>query len=120
MKNQIRSGGILKTNKAIIQGDTLTGLQTLEKREQIYITDPEPLFYRACDYALLGDKNGCLRNLQKAVSSGYFNYPFMLTNSDLDSVRDDLDFQKILLQAKEKHEAFKKKFLKNKIYTKLN
>jgi len=101
------------TYKAIIQGDTLTGLQTLQKREQFNITDSEPIYYNACDYALLGDKKGCLKALQKAVDRGYFNYPAMLRESNLDSMRDDSEFQKVLEKAKEKHLAFKKRFFGN-------
>ena len=103
-------GLISTTYRAIIQGDTLTGLQTMKKREKLNIKDAEPLYYQACDYALLGDKDGCLRSLQKAVDGGYFNYPFMLTDSFLDSMRGKPKFEKILEEAKEKHEAFKKRF----------
>ena len=103
-------GLISITGKAIIQGDTLTGLKTLQKREQLNITDPEPAYYRAGEYALLGDKKGSLRALREAVNGGYFNYPFMLRDTDLDSMREDSEFQKILEEAKEKHLAFKKRF----------
>jgi serine/threonine protein kinase/tetratricopeptide (TPR) repeat protein len=98
------------TRKAIIQGDTLTGLQAMQKREKLNISDSEPIYYSACDYALLGDKNGCLRALQKAIAGGYFNYPLMQRESDLDLMRDDPEFQKVLEKAKEKHLAFKKRF----------
>jgi hypothetical protein len=58
---------------------------------------------------LLGDKEGCARTLQRAVDGGFFNYPFMLTDSFLDSMRGDPEFQRILKLAKAKHEAFKKR-----------
>ncbi len=103
-------GLIAITYRAIIQGDTLTGLQTLQKREKLNVIDAESLYHLAGDHALLGDKDGCLRSLKKAVEGGYFNYPFMLSDPFLDSVRDDPEFQRILDEAKMKHEAFKKKF----------
>ena len=62
-------------------------------------------------YGLLGDKTGCVRVLKNAVEGGFFNYPFMLRDPFLDPVRDFSEFQRVLTQAKEKHEAFKKKFL---------
>jgi pentatricopeptide repeat protein len=98
------------TRKAIIQGDTLTARQAEKKREQLNIADPEMIYYLACDFALLGDKKGCLKALQQAVDGGYFNYPAMLREPDLDSMRDDPEFQKVLEKAKEKHLAFKKRF----------
>ena len=83
----------------------------MRKLEQANITDSEAWYYWASNYALLGDSNGCIRALRRAVDGGYFNYPFMLTDFYLDSMRDDPEFQIILEQAKEKHLAFKKRFL---------
>jgi len=59
---------------------------------------------------LLGDKDGCIRCLRKAVDGGYFNYPFMSADVFMDSMRDDLEFKEILNMAKKKHLAFKNKF----------
>ena len=61
-------------------------------------------------YALLGDRDGCIRTPRRAVDGGYFNYPFILTDFYLDSMRDDPEFQEILAIAKKKHLAFKKRF----------
>ncbi len=63
-------------------------------------------------YLVIDD--GCIRSLQRAVDGGYFNYHLMLSDSDLDSVRDDPKFKEILEKAKEKHLAFKKKFFPDK------
>jgi hypothetical protein len=59
---------------------------------------------------LLGDSDGCIRALKRAVDGGFFNYPFMLEDEFLDSVRDEHGFQEILQEAKRKHEAFRKRF----------
>jgi TolB-like protein/Tfp pilus assembly protein PilF len=96
--------------KALIKGNINEGLKATRKIEQANIADSEAWYHFAENYALLGDKKGCIRTLQRAVDGGYFNYPFMLTDSFFDSVRDDLEFQKILELAKKKHLAFKKKF----------
>ncbi|KAA3617750.1 MAG: hypothetical protein D8M58_00635 [Calditrichaeota bacterium] len=88
----------------------MTGLKTIQKREELNITDSEPLYYIACDFALFGDKKRCIQTLQKAIDGGYFNYPAMLRQPDLDPVRDDPEFQKLMEKAKKKHLAFKKKF----------
>ncbi len=95
--------------KAFIEGNIEEGLKAGRKFEQINISDAEAWYHFAENYGLLGDKEGCVRTLQRAVDGGFFNYPFMLTDPFLDSVRDDPEFQRILKMAKVKHEAFKKK-----------
>ena len=75
------------------------------------IRDPEFNYFRACDYAIFGDKKASLRLLNKAVDRGFFNYPFMLKDSSFDLMRNDPEFQKTLLKAKQKHELFKEKYL---------
>lgn len=96
--------------KALIEGNIDEGLKATRKIEQANISDAEAWYHFAENYALLGDIEGCIRTLRRAVDGGYFNYPFMLTDSFLDSVRDEPEFQKIIEQAKEKHLAFKKRF----------
>jgi hypothetical protein len=44
------------------------------------------------------------------VDGGFFNYPFLLRDPFLDPVRNDRTFQRILAQARTKHEAFKGRF----------
>jgi tetratricopeptide (TPR) repeat protein len=96
--------------KAFIEGNIEAGLDAAHKFEQANIADAEAWYAFASLYGLLGDKEGCIRTLQRAVDGGYFNYPVMRTDSYLDSVRDDPEFQRILEMAKAKHEAFKKRF----------
>ena len=96
--------------KALIEGNIDEGLKATRKIEQANISDAESWYHFAENYALLGDIEGCIRTLKRAVDGGYFNYPFMLTDFFLDSVRDEPEFQKILSEAKEKHLAFKKRF----------
>ncbi len=98
--------------KAIIHGNTSKGSAAMLKLEQANLKDSEAWYYWASHYALIGDSDGCIRSLKRAVDGGYFNYPFMKTDFFLDSVRDDPEFKKILEKAKEKHLAFKKIFFK--------
>ena len=97
-------------NKAIIERDTLKALEFMKKREAANIIDGEPLYFLAMDYAVIGDKGGCKRMLQRSIDAGFFNYPIMSKDPYLDYMRDDPEFQEILAQAKAKHEAFKAKF----------
>jgi serine/threonine protein kinase/tetratricopeptide (TPR) repeat protein len=101
--------------KAFTEGNIEEGLKAGRKFEQIGISDAEAWYHFAENYGLLGDKEGCVRTLQRAVDGGFFNYPFMRTDSFLDSVRDDPEFQRILKTAKVKHEAFKKKFFPDNV-----
>lgn len=98
--------------KALIEDNIDEGLKATRNLEQANISDAEAWYHFAENYGLLGDKEGCIRTLRRAVDGGYFNYPFMLTDFFLDSVRDEPEFQKILSEAKEKHLAFKKRFFK--------
>ena len=95
---------------AYFDGNKEECLRILKIREKDNDTVGEPMYYDAAEFALIGDHEGCKRNLQKAIDHGYFNYPLMLNDSYLDSMRDDPEFQEILLEAKLKHEAFKKRF----------
>ncbi len=96
--------------KAYIEGNIEEGLEATKQFEAYNIADAEAWFHFAGNFGLLGDKEGCIRTLKRAVDTGYFNYPFMLTDFFLDSARDEPEFQKVLEEAKEKHLAFKKKF----------
>ncbi|MFQ5640107.1 MAG: protein kinase [bacterium] len=100
--------------KASVQGNNDEGLRALRRSEQGRPPDADHWLFIAETYALLGDKADCLRALRKAVEGGFFNYPFLLRDSFLDSVRDDPEFQRVLALAKEKHEYFKKKFFPDK------
>ena len=96
--------------KAYIEGNIKKGLKTNFKWEQAKPFDSESLYSIASNYGLLGEAAGCVRALRKAVEGGFFCYPFFLTDPFLDSVRDNPEFHKVLALAKEKHEAFKKKY----------
>jgi tetratricopeptide (TPR) repeat protein len=96
--------------KAFIEGNLEEGIMAAQKFEEFNIADAEAWYFIAENYGLLGEKEGCLRCLQKAVDGGFFNYPLMSTDFYLDSVRDDPEFQKILEDAHRKHHAFNKRF----------
>ncbi|MFC2085270.1 protein kinase [Bacteroidota bacterium] len=96
--------------KAFIEGNIEVGIDAARKFEQANIADAEAWYHFAENYGLLGDRDGCIRTLQRAVDGGYFNYPFMLTDFFFDSMRDYPEFQMVLEKAKEKHLAFRKRF----------
>ncbi|MEN8229303.1 MAG: tetratricopeptide repeat protein [Bacteroidota bacterium] len=96
--------------KASITGEIEAGLDAARRFEEVNLIDAEAWYHFAGNYGLLGDKEGSIRCLRRAVDGGFFNYPFMQTDFFLDAVREETEFQQILLEAKEKHEAFRKSF----------
>jgi serine/threonine protein kinase len=96
--------------KAYLERNNSEGIRFTKLTEEKNPTDSEVWYNVANTYGLLGEKDGCIRTLRNAVNGGFYNYPFMLTDYFFDSVRDEPEFQEVLALAKEKYEAFKKKF----------
>jgi tetratricopeptide (TPR) repeat protein len=111
---QIQQKGYMPSYSAIckfyLEDKLDNGKQLLRQWEHRDPYDGETLYWLASLYACYGDTDGCVRVLQKSITNGFFNYPFMLQDYFLDSVRDDPKFQKVLALAEEKHEAFKNKY----------
>ena len=88
------------------------------KRELTNPGDGEIWYEIARIYGLLGLKEDCGRALKKSIEMGYICYPFMQTDSFLDSIRQDPAIQGLLEEAQKKHEELKKKLLiTNKIFS---
>ena len=94
--------------KAAIEGKHKQGVAAIRKIVQSGVLDSEQWYNWTNVYGLLGERSECIRELRKAVEGGFFNYPLMLTDSFLDSVRQEPEFQEVLALAKEKHRAFGK------------
>lgn len=77
--------------------------------ERAGVVDGEQWSHLASVRALLGDADGAMQNLEHAVDAGFFNYPFMLHDAFLDPLRQSDRFQRVLLRAKDKHEAFRRR-----------
>ena len=97
-----------------IKKDNKKGLQITHAWEKKDPYDSEMIYRIAANYSLLGDTAGCVRVLEKSINGGFFCYDFMLNDPFLDPVRNDPKFQELLIVAKEKHEAFKKKYFPEK------
>jgi serine/threonine protein kinase/tetratricopeptide (TPR) repeat protein len=95
---------------AYMAGDTTTGLAAARMVESAKVVDGEADYYIALFYCLAGDTRGCLRNLEKAVERGYFNYTNLQDNMFLEPVSDTPEFAVILEKARVKHERFRTKY----------
>lgn len=105
-----RQAIVSKGTKAFLEGNFEEGLSHSRNYEQHQSADGEAWYFNCFLYGMMGDTDGCTRCLDKAIDEGFFNYPLMSTDSYLDSVREDPEFQKVLQKAKEKHLAFKERF----------
>ena len=101
---------MVAATRAYIEDEIEEGIAIASKFEQYDVEDAEAWYLNAGNYGLLGDRDGCIRCLQRAVDGGFFNYPLIQTDFFLDSVRDEPEFHKIQESAKQKHNAFKKMF----------
>jgi tetratricopeptide (TPR) repeat protein len=85
-------------------------LHTDERMAQEPDVDGETIYSFAGRYAREGKIAECARALKKAVELGFFCYPYMARDPDLDRVRSDPGVQEALGLARQKHEEFKKKW----------
>lgn len=59
-------------------------------------TDPFVHYNLACSYAMLGEKEKAFEQLARAVELGYDDREFLLSDTDLKSLREDPRFRRIL------------------------
>ncbi len=98
--------------KAFMEGNIKLGISYAKKYEQIDSGDAEAWYFISFLYGMLGDAEGCIRCLRRAVDGGFFNYPLMSRDKNLDSAREEPEFQEILEEARLKHLAFKESVFK--------
>jgi tetratricopeptide (TPR) repeat protein len=99
-----------KAMKAVIKGEAETAKMALSELEQANPADSELWSIVAEAYGLLGDAGSSARALEEGVIRGYFNYPFMVSNSFFDRVRSAPEFQRVLEMAKVRHNNFREQF----------
>jgi hypothetical protein len=74
------------------------------------VGDPEASYKIAQAFAVLGDGKSALRVLKNSIDSGFFSYPYFMTDPLLDSLRTSPEFDKLMAAARQRHEAFAKAF----------
>jgi len=93
-----------------IRGHPSEGLLILRELEtkinQRGVGDPEATYKVAQGYAELGDRVSALRVFKQSIDSGFFPYPYLLTDPLLDSVRHEPEFEQLVAAARRRHEAF--------------
>jgi serine/threonine protein kinase/Flp pilus assembly protein TadD len=67
-----------------------------EKALEINPTDPLMLYNTACFYARFGDKEKAIDSLERAVAEGFANYEWVKRDPDLDSIRNEPGYVKLM------------------------
>jgi serine/threonine-protein kinase len=103
-----------KALSALIRGDRSAAARLLQLTElestAREVSDAEALFRIAEAYAVLGDTGAALRVLGRSIEGGFFCYPYFVRDPLLDSIRSVPEFQSLLERARERHEAFRRRF----------
>jgi tetratricopeptide (TPR) repeat protein len=96
-----------------IRGQGRKGIVMLRETESKIaargVGDPEATYKIAQAYAILGDKSSALRALRSSIEGGFFSYPYFVTDPLLEGRGED-EFKRLLTAARERHEAFKRRF----------
>jgi tetratricopeptide (TPR) repeat protein len=80
------------------------------KINQREVGDAEASYKIAQAFAVLGDKPSALRVFKHSIESGFFSYPYFLTDPLMDSLRAELEFEQSMNIARQRHDAFAKSF----------
>jgi hypothetical protein len=79
-----------------MKGRMQDGLVVDEKLVTVRPTDPTAHYNLACRYALLKQRDKAITTLRRAVELGYRDFEFMKEDHDLDSIRKDPRFRKLM------------------------
>jgi len=78
------------------EGQNQEGKELFEICASIVPTHPTAHYNLACAEALLGNPDAAIQQLVLAIENGYTNFEHMTRDSDLDSLRDLPNFQKLM------------------------
>lgn len=84
--------------------------QTQEEMEERGVSDAESMYKVAEAYAVLGDKHAALHALSHTIEGGFFCDACFQTDPLLASIREEPDFQRLVEEARRRHEEFKARF----------
>src|SRR5439155_6974965 len=79
-----------------VKGRLQDGLAVDKKLVELRPDDPTAHYNLACRYALLKQPDLALHTLRKAIDLGYRDFRYMEEDRDLDSIRKDPRFRKLL------------------------
>lgn len=83
-------------NNLTAKGELQRGLEIDRRLAQLCPEDCVAHYNLACSYSLLAMVEPALRSLQRAIDSGYTEFDYMQEDRDLETVRKDPRFRKLL------------------------
>ena len=92
------------------RGDIKEGVRLARLWEAPGHFDAEWWYSLANTYAVLRDREGCVRTLKRAVEGGFFCYDYMANDPLLAPMRDEPEIAGLLERARGKHLAFKEAY----------
>src|SRR5262245_10160667 len=108
---QAQVGKALSFSLAGKRQEGLKLMQEAESRsEQSGVSDAEGIYKIAQAYAVLNDQSSAIRILRRCIEGGFFCHPYISRDPLLKSLHADDRFEKLLGQARQRHEDFKRKF----------
>ncbi|HKI78582.1 MAG TPA: protein kinase [Ignavibacteriaceae bacterium] len=84
------------------QGHKEEALLQAKKALELNPDDPLMLYNACCFYAQLGEKDNALKSIVAAIDVGYANIEWLENDVDLDSIRNEPQFQNYVQQLKKK------------------
>jgi len=93
--------------KIALGGDREKARRLMEANLDQLPEDSESLYHIASSLAFAGSKEAAMGILERAVRNGFYCYPAYLKDPRLDPLRAEPRFDKILDEARKRHEAFK-------------
>lgn len=79
-----------------LKGNLKDGLRVDQTLADLRPSDPEIQYNLACRYALLRQPDLALETLNRAISLGYRDFRYMIQDRDLESIRKDPRFRKLI------------------------
>ena len=92
----VRARVLLAGQLAYLKLDEDESMRHLQTAVTLRPSDPSTLYNAACTYGVMGKKLEALETLKKAFAAGYSNRDWAGKDSDLDSLHDDPEFQKLV------------------------
>ena len=84
--------------------------ETEGKIEERGVSDAEGMYKVAQAYAVLGDTSSALHMLSHSIDGGFFCFPYFERDPLLQNLRNEPGFQRLMNQARQRHEQFQKAF----------
>jgi serine/threonine protein kinase/Flp pilus assembly protein TadD len=92
----VRARVLLATMLASQRQDADESIRHLQTAVALRPGDPNTLYNAACTYGILGRKAEALETVKKAFAAGYGNKNWAANDSDLDCIREDPEFKKLV------------------------